>query len=280
MSTGISYLDETWNPVTGCSGKGCKAHCWARDMVKRFPALHDDWPEILPFSQVVFHSDRLDKFLHWRKPRRIGVCFMGDLFDEQVNFDWIDRVYAAMAMAPQHTYFTLTKQPMRMLEWFSYDAHHRCRADRVSEACGDYFGLDYRAKDPARDWPLSHIHNGVSITDQEDADTKIPELLQVPGKHYLSIEPMLGPIDLAKSVAFHKIKETISGKPHARIDWVILGCESGPKRRVPLYQWFYDVVQQCKAAGVPCYVKQYPLGKVSTNPSEWPQELRVREMPC
>ena len=245
MSTGISYLDEVWNPVTGCSGKGCKAHCWARynvETMKRH-VIHgwDDSMEPVPFSTVQFHPERLDKPLHWRKPRRIGVVFCGDLFDEQLNeyggWDHTWDVFRVMIKANWHTYFLLTKQPQNMAVFYK-----RWIKD-----------------------PLPHVWHGVSITDQEDADRMIPELLKVPGKHWLSIEPMLG------SIPFLRL---------TRIHWVVIGAESGPKRRPCDHQWMVDVVRQCKAAGVPCYVKQYPFrGKVSHNPDEWPEELRVRQLP-
>ncbi|MFH2075442.1 MAG: DUF5131 family protein, partial [Pseudomonadota bacterium] len=112
----IAERGELWSPITGCSGKGCKAHCWAREYVKFRPIIHDRAePEYIlgvgmvnepaPFSQVIFHPDRLNKPLHWRKPRRIGVCFTGDLFDEQVRGSWLYSIYPVMVEADWHTYF-------------------------------------------------------------------------------------------------------------------------------------------------------------------------------
>ena len=299
MPTKIDYLTETWNPISGCSGKGCKAHCFAREMVRRFPNLHGHSAcegvyggieaDPVPFNQVQFHPDRLDKPLHWRKPRRVGVCFMGDLFDEQVPLDWVDRVFAVMTLADQHSYFVLTKQPERMVEYFSYHKDFRNRADRVSEVCGDHFDYPYDAPDPAEKWPLENVWLGVSVTDQEDADRMIPELLKVPGKKWVSIEPMLGPIFLDWALD-HPQRTALS-----QIDWVVLGCESGPKRRPCPHEWMIDVVEQCKYAGVPVWVKQVEVPaqisanrppfyhpnqtRVSHDPDEWPEELRVRELP-
>lgn len=264
MSTGISYLDETWSPVTGCSGKGCKAHCWAKAMVKRFPVLHDG--DVLgcnvDFSQPVFHPSRLDKPLHWRKPRRVGVCFCGDLFDEQVPFEWVSQVLnvASPIDIERHQFFFLTKQAQRMREliclWAKEESH------------GCY---DWKQEIPLNFW------FGVSITDQDDADRMIPELLKVPGKKWISVEPMLGPVNLANYLPV----ETIGGVEfESWPSWVVLGCESGPKGRRRPHEWMIDVVKQCDAAGVRVYVKQVDMGKrVSHDPEEWPEELRRREIP-
>lgn len=129
--TQINYLNgngmkgKLWSPVTGCSGKGCKTRdtCWARVMVSRFPVIHE--PELLeysglqiPFERVQFHRDRLNKPLHWKKPRRIGVCFMGDLFDEQVPLEWLDRILEIMFQCRNHQFFVLTKQSKKMADYF------------------------------------------------------------------------------------------------------------------------------------------------------------------
>lgn len=186
MPTGINYLDELWSPVTGCQGKGCKVrdNCWAASICNRFPVIHGvkreplvkgselgGWEETcIPFDQIQFHPDRLDQPLHWRKPRRIGVCFTGDLFDGQVKDKWIFDVFMKMVEADQHQYFLLTKQPKRMFEFIqSFE-------DWESEQ-------------------FPYIHFGVSITDQEDADRMLPDLLKIPGKHWVSWEPGLGPVD-------------------------------------------------------------------------------------
>jgi len=266
MTTGINYLDETWNPITGCSGKGCKAHCWAREMVRRFPDIHGtenewDWldPCPIPFGKVQFHPDRLDKPLHWRKPRHVGVAFMGDLFDLNVPGQWIKQVYGIIARAYWHKFFLLTKQPQNIPR-----------------------DIDYSAYTP-------NAWHGVSITDQEDADRMIPELLKVPGKRWVSIEPMLGPVDLEGLLSWacpqcNSLNNQIiwpcpycKGDRYKQIDWIVLGCESGPKRRPCPHEWMIDIVRQCKAAGVLVWVKQVEVnGKVSHRIEEWPEELRRR----
>jgi protein gp37 len=266
MSTGIPYLNETWSPITGCSGKGCKAHCWAREMVRRFPDIHgteNEWewldPCPIPFTKPQFHADRLDKPTHWKRPRRVGVCFMGDWMDDQVQCGWIDRILDMICFNARHQFFTLTKQPQNLEK----KIYSHCPESPARELGGG----DY----------LPNLWNGVSITDQEDADRMIPDLLKVPGKRWVSYEPMLGPVDFSDYLPI----ETIGGVELENWpSWIVLGCESGPKRRSCDPQWMLDVVRQCKAAGVPVYVKQVDMGKrVRHNPQEWPEELRVRELP-
>ena len=271
----ISYLDRVVNVTPGCSGKGCLANCWAEDAHnKRHKAFlaGKKMPKqyAKPFNVVQFFPERLQEALHRKKPTVYGVSFTGDLFDEQVRFEWFKSILFQMyGKGRHHTYVLLTKHPDRMAQFFADQMHTG--------------GL----------WetPLSNVWLGTTVTTQPEADEKIPELLKVPGKKWVSLEPLLGPVNLRlatpcdKNCNEYQYAECpgTSGpcvmQRHG-IDLVILGCESGPKRRTPLYQWFYDVVQQCREAGVPCYVKQYPFrGKVSTNPEEWPPELRVRDLP-
>ena len=252
MSTNIPYIDEVYNVVTGCSGKGCKANCWARGIVKRFPVIHNPQCSAtanhgpVPFEKVVFHPSRLDKPLHWRKPRRVGVCFCGDLFDEQVPFEWVHEIWDIMKACPQHQFFTLTKQPERMAEQVGLVYR--------KEALGNAMGF----------W--SHVYNGVSITDQDDANRTIPELLRVPGKRWISIEPCLSSIYISKAL-------------WEGIDFCVIGCESGPNRRPCPHEWMIDVVEQCKAAGVPTYCKQINInGKVVHDIDKFPAALQVREL--
>lgn len=250
MSTGISYLTETWSPVIGCSGKNCKAECWAKLLHnkrynaykagKKVPACYSR-----PFNEVRFFPDRLDQPMRWKKPRRVGVVFLGDLFDEQAHEPWIKEVYRVMRNAEQHQFFILTKQPERMAVFHEADAN---------------------SKYPMCNLP--NVWNGVSITDQEDWNRMAGDFLKIPGKKWLSIEPQLGPTRFFLQCELMEIS------------WVVIGAESGPKRRPCPHEWMIDVVRRCKAAGVPVYVKQVDMGKrVSHDPAEWPEELRVQEMP-
>jgi len=258
--TSINYLDESWNVVSGCSGKGCKAHCWGPPLLKRFPAIHgesvlrrdydQDTPIVKewPFDHIVFHPERLDKPLHWKKPRWIGVCFTGDWMDDQVKCEWIDDIMAIMFQADWHTYFTLTKQVKNLRERL----------------------IEY--------YPHPHIYHGVSICDQEDADTKIPDLLRIPGKHWISIEPMLSPVNLRDYLPI----ETIGGvEMEPWPSWIVIGAESGPKRRPCPIENMVSVAEQCRAAQVPVWVKAVSIdGKVVHDINLFPEALKVRQMPC
>ncbi len=270
--THIPYLTEHWGVISGCSGKGCKvkAHCWAKDMVRRFPAIHGIKHKGkiylgMPFEVPVFHPDRLEKPLHWKKPRRIGVCFMGDMFDEQVKDSWLYEIYPMMVKTDWHTYFVLTKQVKRMAQW-------------ISDTRNAWIGR------------MDHIWHGVSITAQPDADRMLPDLLRIPGKHWISIEPMLGSIYLLGAIGeFVNVKPdrltgtkgdfVYKGEIMDKLNLIVLGCESGPKRRPCPQSWMIDVVHQCDAAGVKCYVKQVNInGKVERDINKFPPELRVRQI--
>lgn len=288
--TNISYLNtdnngKLWSPITGCSGKGCttKETCWARDMVKkRFPAIHgielgiggswakgDLQPERIPFSQVVFHLDRLNQPLHWKKPRRIGVCFMGDLFDDQVKDEWIIQVFNAMhpdMMQPlPHTYFVLTKQSKRMREFFE----------------------KYASKGPV---PWSNPYFGVSCTSQADANRMIPDLLRIPGKHWLSLEPMMEEIKLPPYIQFGYRPKGVTAYPQQLgmdgppppspgVQWIVLGSHNNPRRYPFKLEWAESIIEACLRAGVKLYIKQIPIaGKCNRNIEEWPEHLRVREI--
>lgn len=194
--TGIVWTDETWNPVTGCTkvSQGCK-HCYAER----------DWHRLqhLPrfagraFTDVVCHPERLDQPLRWAKPRRIFVNSMSDLFHEDVPDEFIDQVFAVMALAKQHKFQVLTKRPQRMLDYCKTLGRHH-EIDRVSIAAkriSNKTGFSWRMCDEG--WCLPNVWLGVSVEDQATADQRIPILLQTPAAvRWISAEPLLGPIDL------------------------------------------------------------------------------------
>lgn len=146
---------------------------------------------------------------------------------------------------------------------------------------------------PKRDWPPSpNIHFGVTICTQKEADEILPIALQISGFDWVSFEPLLEGIDFSDYMREYLGSETCSyGDMHQKrkceciflekLKWTVIGCESGPKRRPCKLEHIRSIVDQCKAAGVGCYVKQMEIdGKVSHNPDEWPKWAQVRDEIC
>jgi protein gp37 len=225
--TKIEWTDEVFNPVTGCTkiSEGC-THCYAETMCRRFWKQWDREPPPDHFK-VKLHPDRLGQPLRWKKPRRIFVCSMGDLFHEDVSDGFLDRVWQTMRKAKQHTFLVLTKRPERMrhaIDW-----------------------LDYV---PDGSLTLPNVHLGVTVENQEAADERIPLLLQTPAAvRFVSCEPLLSEIDLSEYL-------------HCGIGWCIIGAESGPNRRPMKEEWVRELIAQCKQIDVPVFYKQaYQNGK-------------------
>jgi len=244
--TGIEWTEATWNPVTGCAkvSQGCK-HCYAER----------DWGRLLhlpayagrAFTDVATHADRLDQPLRWRRPRRIFVNSMSDLFHADVPEEFIDRVFAVMALANQHTFQVLTKRPDRMLAYLSSGA----RAEMVGIEAEAIGGLDRHTETLSQRWPfpLPNVWLGVSVENQAAADERIPLLLDTPAAvRWISAEPLLGLVYLAE--------HGLHGGP-GQLDWVVAGGESGPKARPMSIRWARDLRNQCAAAGVPFLFKQW-----------------------
>jgi protein gp37 len=289
----IEWTDATWNPVTGCTkvSAGCK-HCYAERQWKRLSAPGMPYAG-RAFTDVALHPERLDQPLRWRKPRRIFVNSMSDLFHPDVPDDYIDRVFAVMALAPQHTFQVLTKRPRRMRDLM-------IRAKYTSPgwaeaACGiEIPGIDKQSEawlDRIRalpSWPLPNVWLGASIEDQLTADERTVRLLQTPAAvRWLSVEPMLGSVNLPR-VDFHcdlcggtgmlarwpkgrchhcngrgfipgistDPKFGTPATPMRFINWVVCGGESGPKARPMHPDWVRSLRDQCVAAGVPFLLKQ------------------------
>ena len=238
-------VGETWSPVTGCTpiSEGC-AHCWARRMAKRL-AGRFGYPADDPFA-VTLHPDKLYVPYHWQKPRTVFVCSMGDLFHEVVPGRYIERVFDVTAQTPRHTYLILTRRPDRAFEWC-------CNTGRM---------------------PRPNIWLGVTAENQEQADRRIPVLLQIPAAvHFVSIEPMLGPVALHPYIMHQRDRAPGEVGPISdygpALSWVIVGGESGPGAR-PLHpRWARDVRYQCIDAGVPFFFKQWgkwlPIARASSN---------------
>ena len=244
MSTGIPYVDETWNLGCGCTkiAPGC-LHCWAEELHtmrhKAFLAGKHVPPQYAkPFSEVQFLPKRLDQPLHWRKPRDIFVCSMSDLFHPKVSDRIIRAAFETMWAADQHRYFIFTK-----------------RVERANHFLEQY--------DPLTE----NIWLMLSISTQKEADEKIPILLNTNVAHRgLSIEPLLSLIDLPFAL---------------KLSWVILGAESGSKRRPCNLDWIRQIVRRRQAAHVPVWVKQMEIdGVVRHEMKYFPSDLQIQEKPC
>lgn len=326
----IQWTEYSWNPVCGCTkvSAGCQ-NCYAEKMAMRLAAMGmatpSKNPEYMGFEEgwdghIELCEHRLDQPLHWKKPRRIFVCSMSDLFHEKVPFEFIDRVFDVIInKAPQHIYQILTKRPQRMKEYL----------DRWIEAYNTfYLGLQ----------EFTQFHNhlwlGVSVENQKAADERIPILLRIPAaKRFVSCEPALEGIDFNNvslggfycpqcrefynapkallsdccGATIIEVKNTQSEKcsecgemveadriiPQCpfcdnhgggryiqpdfadcfsgdkegavleKIDWLIVGCESGSSCRPCKLEWVRSIVAQRKAAGMPVFVKQIPMWSIN-----------------
>ena len=240
-TTKIEWTDKTWNPVTGCTpiSPGC-AHCYAKRMAKRL-AGRCGYPQAPHEFDVTLHPDRLDEPAQWRKPARVFVCSMSDLFHDDVPRKFIHGVFDVMINTPQHTFQVLTKRP-----------------ERMAHIVQEYFYLrDINGYD--RTSPGKNIWFGVTAENQEQADARIPLLLEIPAVvRFVSIEPMLGPVGLTKPV-----RPMCDGKPCwpcsesmlFGLDWVICGGETGPGARPFDVMWAASLLDQCSDAGVPFFYK-------------------------
>lgn len=260
--SGIEWTDATWNPVTGCTkvSAGCK-HCYAKYQAwPRLAAMPNTVYTGREFEQVQLHPERLDQPFRWTKPRMIFVNSMSDLFHEDVPDEFIDKVFAVMALAKQHTFQILTKRPERMLRYLSAIN----RENHVKGIIWMMLGKMPKRSSAAMKspWPLPNAWLGVSVEDQAAADARIPLLLQTPAAvRWISAEPLLGPVDLP-GLFYYGTERTggvvpLRDRGHTQLDWVVVGGESGPKARPMHPDWPRSLRDQCAVAGVPFLFKQW-----------------------
>ncbi|NLG06044.1 MAG: phage Gp37/Gp68 family protein [Clostridia bacterium] len=288
-NTKIEWTGATWNPLVGCSvvAAGCR-NCYAMRMASRVEAMgtapHYAGTTTRVNGKAVWTgkvNGAPEKIvlqpLRWKRPRRIFVNSMSDLFHESVPDEAIDRIFAVMALCPQHTFQVLTKRPDRMRAYLSTPTRHDIIAARWNYHPSRPKGGDSRT---AGLWPFPNVWLGTSVSTQADADANIPHLLATPAAvRFLSCEPLLGPVDLRGIWTHCPTHDFASGfcvgpcPDRRRIDWVICGGESGPKRRPIDLQWARSLRAQCAAAGVPFFFKQ--VDKVHPIPPD----LMVREWP-
>ena len=296
--TGIEWTDATWNPIVGCSivSKGC-TNCYAMNVAGARTAHTDKYRGLTEGSkrqpvwtgEVRFWEKALIDPLRWREPRRVFVNSMGDLFHEAIPDEWIDRVFAVMALSPQHSFQVLTKRPQRMRQYLTTADDARLglpkgegeRRDHITVEAFEINGALSAGKplkaftdeeciiNPGR-WPLPNVWLGTSCEDQATADERIPLLLGTPAAiRFVSAEPLLGPIDLTDLTQKMRVGEHVFDAlscdvpPEddewggACLDWLIVGGESGPHARPMHPDWARSLRDQCQAADVPFFFKQW-----------------------
>ncbi|HBY02285.1 MAG TPA: hypothetical protein DEG92_07105 [Rikenellaceae bacterium] len=218
MPTKIEWTDESWNPITGCTpiSPGC-LNCYAKKMTNRLKGRYGYHHEN-PF-QVTMHKDKFSFPLSLRRPRKVFICSMGDIFHKDVPDAWIDAVLHVTSIVPRHTYIILTKRPERMQYYIN--------------AIVDKHAIEIP----------SNLWFGVTTENQEMADFRLPLLIDTKiANKFVSIEPMLGPVDLSNYIDC--------------LNWVIVGGETGNKARDMKAEWAMKVKFQCLQKGIPFFFKQ------------------------
>lgn len=298
----IEWTDATWNPTVGCSivSPGC-TNCYAMKVANGLERRFDSekyrgLTKIVNRNAVWTGEVRLNEAallqpLKCKRGRRIFVNSMSDLFHEALSDADIDRVFAVMALCPQHTFQVLTKRAERMREYLSRkDAALRWvkEACRIGKIDSPY---DFVSPDTAADWQgdgLPNVWLGISAERQQEADVRIPHLLNSPAAvRFVSVEPLLGRISFRWAKWEEWFKDA-KGNPRPtcdhleglrRLDWIIVGGESGAKARPMHPQWARDIRDQCVEAGVPFFFKQWGEWHLTpasngdeTWPAPWPKE--------
>ena len=273
-NSNIEWTDSTWSPVTGCTkvSPGCD-NCYAEGIARRF-AGSKAFPNGF---DVTLHPKRLDQPLKWRKPRRIFVNSMSDLFHDQVPDRFIAEVFNRMGAAPRHTFQVLTKRHGRMrslLKRWSEHAEKGCHCPPDQGGCSAPVDVQHGV------WPLPNVWLGVSVENQQWADIRIPALLETPAVvRWISAEPLLGPIDLAEWLG-PRCRASRAQADRPFLDWVVTGGESGPGARPMHPDWPRSLRDQCQEAGVPFFMKQAGTvlakewgcsDRKGHDPAEWPE---------
>ena len=297
MSTNssIEWTDATWNTLSGCTriSEGCD-HCYI-ERTPPFRMAHRkfDSPRIGGSTGIILHEDRLELPLHWRNPRRVFVNSLADLFHDDVPAEHIAKVFATMARAERHTFQVLTKRPARMRSLLA-DGGVKLLEATSDEATAMALYDAY--------WPLPNVWIGTSVESQKWADIRVPQLLRTEAAiRFLSIEPLLGPIDLHGPIhadgplrgSRTKLTYWLTGEPQwapeetgptgvvmqplavgPQIDWVIVGGESGPGARPMHPDWARKLRDQCVESNVPFFLKQWGEWGV-----DWPLDKDGRIVP-
>lgn len=245
MPNPIGWCEQTLNPLVGCThaGAGCD-HCYAERMARRLNLMGSrGYDNVVDFrgwtGRVSFIESELQKPLKRRKPTIYFMVSMGDMFHRDVvdmGREWLDTIFATMALCPQHKFIVLTKRIDNAREYLKSD--RKFEMNNIGNALSLPVDNDIVINTP---WPLPNVQLLVSIWDQESADAAIPVLLETPAAvRGVSIEPMLGPIVLPNIEC---------------LDRIILGGENGPGARPMHPDWVRSVRDKCVGAGVPFWFK-------------------------
>ncbi|TPL30219.1 phage Gp37/Gp68 family protein [Mesorhizobium sp. B2-4-7] len=265
----IEWTDATWNPITGCSvvSPGC-TNCYAMKLAgtrlkhidSRKGLTRDTKVGPVWTGEVRLNRQWLYQPLDWKKPRRIFVCAHGDLFAENVPDEWILDVFTVMAAADHHTYQVLTKRADRMREFLS-------RRDLLEDIYANWSTFSGKPAE-VYSWPLHNVWCGVSAEDQKRADERVPDLIATPAKiRFVSAEPLLGSLDIAWALSPNRLDIGAGFLARGRfspgletlhpLDWIIVGGESGRDARPMHPAWARSIRDQCAAADVPFFFKQW-----------------------
>jgi protein gp37 len=294
----IEWTDSTWNPIrarrrdNGHVGFHCEhvseacRNCYAEGMNKRLFTGLDYKPGNRDQVEIFLDEKTLLQPLRGKRPRKIFVCSMTDLFADFVADEMIDRIFAVMALCPQHTFQILTKRPERMRKYIAGEqfkvpilggkplerVHFAAAVDEDHcdypfwEKLGEYGNLySLYCSVP---WPLPNVWLGVTAENQKAADERIPDLLATPAAvRWVSYEPALGPLDIRRwsgeaigGSSFRADGEEfrrcdLTGNPLEGIDWVVTGGETGPYSRFMNPEWPRAIAAQCASAGTAYFHK-------------------------
>lgn len=303
--TKIQWSDMTVNPIhlmktDGTHGghwcrkisAGCK-NCYAEEQNQ---SNYFKFASKLPYTGKVPQNLILDlvvmkKLINMRSPKKIFLCSMTDLFGEWVPDEWIDQIFACMAIAKQHTFQILTKRPERMQKYFDDDF----RVNLINNAA---YKIDKSRRIP--NLPLPNVLLGTTVENQQTADDRIPLLLKTRGtKIFLSCEPLLEAIDLNKH--FRTLDDGYELTWLDYLHWIIIGGESGSDARPCHIDWIRSIVKQCQGTNVAVFVKQLGSMAIESTPyivdvatsnhqiklkdrkgeniDEFPEDLKIREFP-
>ena len=273
MPTDIEWTDESWNPIRarlrsdpGVIGWHCEhaspgcEHCYSEtrnrsgrcNMGTKLPYKPGHRKDV----EIYIDETQLLKPLKWRKGRKVFVCSMTDLFADFVTDEMIDRIFAVMALCPQHTFQVLTKRADRMRVYMTTGRHVEIQSKTRS------FGLDELKRRERMQGhvyrgallPLPNVWLGISVEDQQRADERIPDLLATPAAvRWISAEPLLGPVNITDAMWARDGFSTL----HATIDWVVAGGESGANARPMHPDWARNLRDQCKGSDTPFFFKQW-----------------------